>query len=223
MIAPAVQNSKVRARRRNALRRNVPVAGAVRPPSFLVAREAISAEPTPSFPRSPTRRMNAATQTYEPELAIAASAENLVSRAFPSAGGGTRTRTPPRGAPDFKSGAYDQFRRPGRRSVTAGLLAGSHVLDALVPLAGLVAVLVAELGQGALVERLAREDEAVARIDLVEVRILVLGVGRLVPGAGGDLVPRAWRTGRRPGRRGRPGRTSRSSSRRPRRRRCRTG
>ena len=29
------------------------------------------------------------------------------------AGGGTRTRTPPGGTPDFKSGAYDQFRHPG--------------------------------------------------------------------------------------------------------------
>jgi hypothetical protein len=30
-----------------------------------------------------------------------------------SAGGGTRTRTPPGGTPDFKSGAYNQFRHPG--------------------------------------------------------------------------------------------------------------
>jgi hypothetical protein len=31
----------------------------------------------------------------------------------PNAGGGTRTRTPPWGTPDFKSGAYHQFRHPG--------------------------------------------------------------------------------------------------------------
>ena len=36
-----------------------------------------------------------------------------------SAGGGTRTRTPPRGAPDFKSGAYSQFRHPGAGSVAS--------------------------------------------------------------------------------------------------------
>src|SRR4029450_11887179 len=41
----------------------------------------------------------------------------------------------------------------------------------------------------ALVERFAHEDEAVARIDLVEVRVLILLVSRLVPGGSGDLVP----------------------------------
>src|SRR2546422_95860 len=35
-----------------------------------------------------------------------------------SAGGGTRTRTPPRGTPDFKSGAYHQFRHPGLLRIT---------------------------------------------------------------------------------------------------------
>src|SRR5439155_18120889 len=34
-----------------------------------------------------------------------------------SAGGGIRTRTPPKGTPDFKSGAYDQFRHPGGRRI----------------------------------------------------------------------------------------------------------
>jgi hypothetical protein len=36
-----------------------------------------------------------------------------------SAGGGTRTRTPPKGTPDFKSGAYDQFRHPGGGRIEA--------------------------------------------------------------------------------------------------------
>src|SRR5215475_1526408 len=69
------------------------------------------------------------------------------------------------------------------------LLAGSHVLDAPVPFAGLVTPLVPEVRERALVERRAREHEAVARVDLVEVRVLVLRVGRLVPRGGGDLAP----------------------------------
>jgi hypothetical protein len=44
------------------------------------------------------------------------------------AGGGTRTRTPPEGTPDFKSGAYDQFRHPGGARIAAVYFPGDMSL-----------------------------------------------------------------------------------------------
>src|SRR3954470_9060772 len=41
-------------------------------------------------------------------------------RARSGAGEGTRTLTPPEETPDFKSGAYDQFRHPGGASIARG-------------------------------------------------------------------------------------------------------
>src|SRR3989442_1276095 len=55
---------------------------------------------------------------------IMAGAAGRISRR--SAGGGTRTRTPPWGAPDFKSGAYHQFRHPGLLRITGVSGSFSH-------------------------------------------------------------------------------------------------
>src|SRR6266851_6776736 len=56
------------------------------------------------------------------EIIMAREASRISRR---DAGGGTRTRTPPWGAPDFKSGAYHQFRHPGglRIAAVSGLFA----------------------------------------------------------------------------------------------------
>jgi hypothetical protein len=57
--------------------------------------------------------------------------EEGACRRFPSAGGGTRTRTPPGGTPDFKSGAYHQFRHPGRRRIARGSYEPGAMSDTL--------------------------------------------------------------------------------------------
>src|SRR3954453_11128963 len=46
-----------------------------------------------------------------------------------SSGEGTRTLTPPKETPDFKSGAYDQFRHPGGRRIARGFFLDAVLLE----------------------------------------------------------------------------------------------
>src|SRR6476660_2839879 len=48
--------------------------------------------------------------------------KRAANRIVRHAGEGTRTLTPPEETPDFKSGAYDQFRHPGGARIAPGLL-----------------------------------------------------------------------------------------------------
>ena len=83
------------------------------------------------------------------------------------AGGGSRTLTPREGTPDFKSGAYDQFRHPGEGEAysRAGrrLLPGRHRRER-EPLRALAAEGVAEGGERLLVEAVADRDVALAPV-----------------------------------------------------------
>src|SRR6185369_14305028 len=87
---------------------------------------------------------------------------------FRGAGGGTRTRMPPKGTPGFKPGASRQFRHPGRNRVTRwrrGSRPGREDADreALGPFAP---KLVAERRERLLVELGAARDHLLAAGDV---------------------------------------------------------